>query len=300
MTGIRLIALGAASMALAAAITPFEPVAQEAQPRFDTTEVAPGVYSFRWLSHRSLFVVTSDGVVVADPLNPEAARTLAGEIARVTPLPVTHVIYSHEHWDHILGARALTERGATVLSHARCLPAFDANPNPDLVRPSQTFDGALHEFEVGGRPFRLRYLGPNHGDCLIVVELPDDGLIFTPDLVTPRTLGYRTLPDYDPHGLLRSLKALEKLPFDRIVPGHGPPVADRSAVAEEREYFEDLFAAVEAAWRSGIRDPAAMAESIQLPKYQDWFGYEWLPLNVERVWATYHMGWSSGPGDGGR
>ena len=37
-------------------------IAQSQQkPPFDTTEVADGVYSFRFMFHRSLFVVTDDG-----------------------------------------------------------------------------------------------------------------------------------------------------------------------------------------------------------------------------------------------
>ena len=35
-----------------------------AQASFETTEVAPDVYKFRWQSHNGMFLVTDEGVVV--------------------------------------------------------------------------------------------------------------------------------------------------------------------------------------------------------------------------------------------
>ncbi len=63
-------------------------------------------------------------------------------------------------------------------------------------------------------------------------------------------------------------------------------------VAEARGFYEDLMAAVGKAWQAGVRDPAELVQRIRLPRYQNWLGYEqWLPLDVERAWAYYHMGW---------
>lgn len=39
-------------------------------------------------------------------------------------------------------------------------------------------------------------------------------------------------------------------------------------------------------------DPNKLKEIVKLPKYQDWAGYEaFLPLNVERIYTHYEMGW---------
>ena len=56
-----------------------------AQQQFETTRIAEGVYQFRWQVHNSFAVVTSDGVVVVDPISVDAARQLAAEIRRVAP-----------------------------------------------------------------------------------------------------------------------------------------------------------------------------------------------------------------------
>ncbi len=55
---------------------------------FETHKVADGVYSFRFFFHRNMFVVTDDGVIVTDPMNPKAAGIMLKEIRKVTDKPI--------------------------------------------------------------------------------------------------------------------------------------------------------------------------------------------------------------------
>ncbi len=51
-----------------------------------------------------LFYVTPGGILVADPINPDLAAWLKGQLQdRFPGVPVRYVIYSHSHWDHIEG-----------------------------------------------------------------------------------------------------------------------------------------------------------------------------------------------------
>ena len=48
------------------------------------------------------FVVTPAGVVAIDALgSPALAERLIVEIRKITPLPITHVLVTHYHADHI-------------------------------------------------------------------------------------------------------------------------------------------------------------------------------------------------------
>ena len=48
------------------------------------------------------FVITSHSVVVIDALgSPDLAQILVDEIRRITPLPISHVLVTHFHADHI-------------------------------------------------------------------------------------------------------------------------------------------------------------------------------------------------------
>ena len=53
----------------------------------------------------SLYYITKDGVVVIDPCGKRIAERMAQLIKEKTNLPVKYVIYSHNHWDHIAGAK---------------------------------------------------------------------------------------------------------------------------------------------------------------------------------------------------
>lgn len=289
----RLLRSVLATLSLAVALPLLALAASGEGSSFDTTRVGDGVYTFRWNQHRNMFVVTDEGVIVTDPLNPPAARALADEIRKVTDQPVRYVVYSHQHWDHVLGGTVFKQAGATFVSHERCLPHWERRPNPDLVLPDLTFGGPGYDLELGGRTLELRYFGPNHGDCLIAMRLVDERILFLVDLASPGAVGFRILPDYQPLELIRSLEEIEqRLDFDLVVPGHLDPTAPPELLTTERGFYEDLMAAVGEAWEAGVRDPGQLVREIRLPKYETWVGYEeWLPLNVERAWAYYHMGW---------
>jgi len=39
-------------------------------------------------------------------------------------------------------------------------------------------------------------------------------------------------------------------------------------------------------------NPAALRLTVKLPKHENWqYCKEWLPMNAERIWAYYPMGW---------
>ena len=257
---------------------------------FETTKVADGVYTFRYFFHRTMFIVTDEGVIVAEPLNPQAAKAMRAEIAKVTDLPVEYVVYSHEHWDHITGGQIFLDEGARFISHAKCIDEFKRNPSQIVVIPEGTYKKRF-DLKLGKKTLELHHFGRSHGECLTVMRLPKEKILFVVDIVTPKTIAYRNMPDYYPQDWVRTLREIEKtLDFTRIIPGHGPPTAPASAVREQREYLEDLMAAVREA-RKTETDPDKIRMLIKLPKYENWAGYgPWLEMNVERINLFYHMG----------
>ena len=74
------------------------------------------VYYARTDDYVSAFIVTSEGIVLVEPVGPEHATWLKGELARRFGVPVKYVIYSHSHGDHSSGAAVFADT-ARIIGH---------------------------------------------------------------------------------------------------------------------------------------------------------------------------------------
>jgi glyoxylase-like metal-dependent hydrolase (beta-lactamase superfamily II) len=257
-----------------------------------STELAPGLYSFGSFSARSIFVVSDAGVVVTDPVNPTHARALRDAVAAVTDKPVRFVVYSHQHWDHVLGGQIFKDEGAQFISHENCLPHWQRHPHPDLVLPDRTVAGTT-TLELGDQQLKLLYFGPNHGDCTLVMQLAGSDVLYVNDLVTPYSVGLGFMPDYDPIEWVRTLREIEaRDDWSRMVGAHGIPVAPREALVQRRRYMEALIAAVQASIDEGKRMDQLYG-ALELPEeFQQMRGYQaQLPRAAERIYHALTMGW---------
>ena len=99
-------------------------------PVREITELAPDLYRARDGGYTTVFVVTSEGIILADPIGTATATWLRGEFEQRFGVPVRYVIYSHDHWDHARGG-AVFEDTAQFIGHANFVQNMDA-PVPML------------------------------------------------------------------------------------------------------------------------------------------------------------------------
>jgi glyoxylase-like metal-dependent hydrolase (beta-lactamase superfamily II) len=287
--------IAGASVATALALTVAVAAAQTPAPQFDLTKVTDEVFSFRSGIHRAMVVVTSDGVIATDPINSMAAKNMMDEIRKVTDKPVKFVIYSHNHWDHIAGARIFKDQGAKIIQHA--LAAQHTRPNPDVVPADEPFKDDKHVVTLGDQTIELIYVGPSHGSGMIVMRVPKERVLNIVDICTPQRIGFRNFPDGSPQDTIKALRKVEALDFDRIVPGHGPASAPKAEVTAIREYLEDLTRAVSAA-KEKAGSPLALDQITELvkadlrPKYGQWGEFDnWMMMNVDRILLEQRLGY---------
>ena len=68
------------------------------------TNVTSDIYRANNGNWYSLFLVTPEGILLADPISTDFATWLKGQLDQRFPgIPVKYVVYSHSHWDHIEG-----------------------------------------------------------------------------------------------------------------------------------------------------------------------------------------------------
>ena len=151
------------------------------------------------------------------------------------------MIYSHHHNDHITGGSIFAET-ALFVSQQAARERLLKNADPDIPVPDLTFTDRM-SIDLAGKHVELIYTGKNHSDNSLVVLLPQNKLLFAVDFIPVETVAYRTLPDSYPDDWIESLKQVESLEFDTLVPGHGK-IGKKEHVRQFREYLEALRAAV--------------------------------------------------------
>lgn len=156
--------------------------------------------------------------------------------------------------------------------------------------PDITFEERM-TLRLGGKRFELYYFGRNHSDSSIVFHYPARRLIFAVDFIPTNSVPFGTRNEDYIAEWIESLRKVEALDFDTIIPGHGDP-GPKETARQVREYFEDLVVAVEAAEARGLapRSPR-MIEAVRValyPKYGSWAGFgPSLPGNINGLYEYW-------------
>ena len=127
--------------------------------------------------------ITSTGVVVVDTKNPGWGQPLLAKIKELTPKPITHVINTHTHFDHVSGNVEFPttvevvahENTAALMKEMRTVTGFAPQPgnifteNKGRGLPKRTFKDTL-TLGSGADQVDLHYFGRGHtnGDAWVV------------------------------------------------------------------------------------------------------------------------------------
>jgi glyoxylase-like metal-dependent hydrolase (beta-lactamase superfamily II) len=248
-------------------------------PVRDIIRIKDEVYRFRNNNHFSVFAVTPAGVIATDPINADAARWLRAEITKRFNQPIRYVVYSHDHADHIAGGEVWADT-AVVVAHENARATIVGERRPTAV-PQVTFSDRM-TLELGGTVVELHHVGRNHSDNSVVMRFPRERLLFAVDFIPVNSFAFRDFPDAYMPDWIESLRRVEALDFDVLVPGHGP-LGTKANVTMFREYLHDLRAEVVRYAREG-KSLDEMKQLITLPRYAAWAPREWMPLNIEGMY----------------
>ncbi len=232
-------------------------------------ELAPGVHVAQGFDFADIsFVSTDEGVVAIDAgTTEETARAALQALRRVTSRPITHVILTHAHWDHIGGLGALLDSNPQVIAQAAFADEqrivnrsgvrfqyffgtagsgrrYDVRPN-HLVREPETLT-------VGGTRFVLY---PAHGgetsDALLI-HVPDRGTLFVGDAFMPY-LGAPFVAEGSAEGLFETTALIRSLQPRLLVHGHPPltEVYTAQALPAIESALHELYQRVRTAMSEG-------------------------------------------------
>jgi glyoxylase-like metal-dependent hydrolase (beta-lactamase superfamily II) len=202
-------------------------------------KIGPSAYGVVVGSAQSAFVVTKTGVVLIDAPG-SFATALPAAVKRVTDKPITHLIYSHSHFDHI-GASSVFGPDVVRVGHEETARILTLNADPARPVPRVTFRDR-RTIEVGAERFVLSYPGPSHESGNIIIQVPGQRLVVMIDIALPGVASFQTFGNADSiPGVLRAHKELLKLDFDTFVGGHWYRWGTRKDVADSYEFVSDIW-----------------------------------------------------------
>jgi glyoxylase-like metal-dependent hydrolase (beta-lactamase superfamily II) len=203
------------------------------------------------------FVITPAGVVVVDALgSPRLAERLTQAIRQLTDKPVTHVILTHYHADHIYGLQHFKALGAQIIAHSASreylqsdtarlrLEASRTDLAPwidDKTRlvPADVWIEGPTTLKVGGVVFELTPVGPAHTPEDLTVYVPSEKVLFAGDLFFNGRLPF--VGQANSRQWVLSLDRLLAFDAKAVVPGHGAASTDpRKDIGTTRDYLKHL------------------------------------------------------------
>jgi glyoxylase-like metal-dependent hydrolase (beta-lactamase superfamily II) len=280
---------------------PLVPVKVAAHTWFVQGQSALGSPANRNFISNAGFVETESSVVVVDALgSPALARELLEAIRRITSKPVSHVLVTHYHADHIYGLQAFKQAGATIVAHrlgreylasdtARLrleasrrdlAPWIDGQTR--LVPADQWLDGAT-DLTIGGTRFQIRPAGPSHSPEDLVFFVPAEGVLFAGDLVFRGRVPF--VGQADSRHWIAAIDELLKFDATVIVPGHGP---QSTHAKDDLTFTRDYLAYLRQAMGEAARNLEPFDEAY---RKTDWSRFEGVPLfhaaNRMNAYNTY-------------
>jgi cyclase len=292
-----LIAIGGLSIALNAAQ---QPAPQPSADNLTVEKVKDNLFVLRGGGGNTAVFVQASGVTIVDTKNPGWGQPLLDKIRTLTDKPVTTVINTHLHFDHVSGNVAIPA-AAEIVAHAftanniatpnRVVGFATDSPNvfkdnPGRGIPKRTFTDRL-TLGSGADQVNLHYFGPAHTGGDAFVEFPAHRVMHSGDAFPSKGL---PIMDKNNGGsgveyanTIR--KAVKGVPnIDTIINGHTAANTTPADMAQFADFVADFVAHVRAGKKAGKSAEQVAKEWTVPAKYT---GFSAAP--VERVTAYVNV-----------
>lgn len=245
-----------------------------------------------------------DKVIAIDAQYPVSGIDFRKSIPNYTEKPVTHLLLTHIHGDHIFGNQAFED--CEIISQIRLKEKMAENLHtiwapgnlekmleevkenrPEraylfeglkIVLPDLTFENKIiiDEIEIMSLP--------GHTDCSAIVYDTRDKVLFAGDLMFAKTFPWAGDPTANPDDWIHAFKKLIGMDVKLFVPGHGP-------LCTKEEFRKQLswFLAVKKEMNQLISDGVTKEEAVRYAGYPQF--YESVGDRRERSLERWYNFW---------
>lgn len=236
----------------------------------EVEKVKDNLFVLRGGGGNTAVFVTANGVTVVDAKNPGWGAPILAKIKELTPKPVTMLINTHTHGDHVSGNvefPASVEVVAQVNTKANMekMPIFKEHNNAGMAK--RTFTDKL-TIGKGADQVDLYYFGPGHtnGDAFVV--FPAHRIMHSGDIFAGKSVPL--IDSANGGSMVRVSETLMKAHdgiknVDTIINGHMPAQTTWADLKEYSEFNKDLADWMRAGLKAG-KTPEALAAEWKLPE----------------------------------
>ena len=272
------------------------------------TEIGAGIWAFTAQGDPNSGVIIGDDsvMIIEAQATPRLANKVIEKVREITDKPISHVALTHYHAVRVLGASAFGADQILMSDSARAMVVergqedwdsefqrfprlFEGHESiPGLTWPTTTFSKSMTVY-LGRRRVELMHLGRAHTAGDIVIQVPDQNVMFTGDIVEYHSACYCGDGHFGEWG--QTLDAIKAFEVDAIAPGRGDALMGQAmvntAIEATRDFVRSTYhpAAKVAAKGGSLKDAWDAVRAVCDPKFSDFAIYEHcLPFNVARAY----------------
>ena len=254
-----------------------QPPAANAPKVVEVEKVKDNLYVLRGGGGNTAVFVMANGVTVVDAKNPGWGQPILDKVKELTPKPITTLINTHTHGDHVSGN---VEFPATVdvvvqentKTNMEKMDIFKQNNNRGMAK--RTFKDKM-TIGSGADQIDLYYFGPGHtnGDAWVV--FPALRIVHSGDIFAGK--GVPLVDGNNGGSMLHYSETLTKAHdgiknVDTIINGHTPANTTWADLKEFADFNKDLLTWAQGELKAG-KTPEQAAADWKLPeKYKGYSG----------------------------
>lgn len=281
-----------------------------AEKKISFSELGSGLYAYTAEGDPNTGVIVGDDccMVIDAQATPLMAGDVVARVKAVTDKPIKYVLLSHYHAVRVLGAsgfkdateviaseqtrKMIVERGeqdkaSEIGRFPRLFRGVESVP-PGMTWPTLTFENQMTLW-LGKRRVEIRQIGRGHTAGDTIAWVPDEGVMFSGDLVEYKSACYCGDAHFrDWPGTLDRITAYKPR---ALVPGRGDALVGAKMVGDAiqgtRDFLEAQFSAANDAVAKGksLKEAFAMTRAAMDSRFGAYAIYEHcLPFNVSRAY----------------
>jgi len=236
----------------------------------DVEKVKDNLFVLRGGGGNTAVFITANGVVVVDAKNPGWGQPILNKIKELTPKPITTLINTHTHGDHVSGnvefpASVEVIAQENTKANMEKMPIFKEHNNAGMAK--RTFKDKM-TLGTGADQIDLYYFGRGHtnGDAFVVfpaLRVAHSGDIFASKSVPLIDAANGGSMAEISDSLLKAYNGIKNV--DTIINGHMPAQTTWADLKEYSDFNKDLVAWMQSELKAG-KTPAQAAAEWKLPE----------------------------------